>query len=131
MVTTVVVPESVLEEICTRAYVTPEEICGAVLRGKHIVMTNAAAPILRKRRFTFDPQEQLDIWTEWGGEGDLVIYHSHPASSSSPSVIDEQVIMDSPNVFFMIVSVRDRKASVYRAVGDSVHELVLVAGKEG
>lgn len=129
MVTSVKVPAAVLEEVCGRAYSSlDEEVCGAIIRGEHITLTNTIPQGHRHNMFALDPEEQLGFWRKWNGEGDLIIYHSHPNGSAFPSGSDMTAILGAPKAFFVIISVHEQKARVFQAVDGEVHELMLVAG---
>ena len=71
----------------------PREACG-LLPGQadmptwHVPMRNVADH--PQRRFAFDLDDQLAVWTamDHAGEDPIVVYHSHTASGPEPSGTD-------------------------------------------
>ncbi|WP_235037378.1 Mov34/MPN/PAD-1 family protein [Actinomadura sp. K4S16] len=90
----------------------PFEACGIVAGPagsgrpvRHVPMANASGD--RRRRFRFDPEEQLAVWREMDarGEDPVVVYHSHPRGGAYPSREDVRAAWD-PGVHYLIVSLR-------------------------
>lgn len=89
----------------------PVEACG-VLAGpvggeldEHIPMVNFE---YSRMAYQFDPEEQLRLWCrlDAAGRAPVVIYHSHTATSATPSRSDVRLAM-YPNIHYVIVSTRD------------------------
>ncbi|MCP1616619.1 proteasome lid subunit RPN8/RPN11 [Pseudomonas sp. SLBN-26] len=60
--------------------------------------------------FSFEPLQQLRVWREMNGRGEvpLVLYHSHTASRPYPSDTDVEYAAAFPEVFHLIVSTDPR-----------------------
>ena len=113
------IPYEVLEVIGLRAHANPtEEVCGVVIRGEHTPIKNIAKD--RDRRFRMDPGEQMDAWNTWKREGEMIVYHSHPRGSASPSREDQWVIARSEDITFLIYSVADKEFKAYRSTGIAI-----------
>lgn len=98
-------PAEALDEIWERAEAEDDEVCGAILRGQHRPMRNVA--VRPSVAYALDPAEQLRLWQEWGGQGDLVLYHSHPSSGSIElSGADREMVLRMPGVAFLVVTER-------------------------
>jgi proteasome lid subunit RPN8/RPN11 len=112
--------EYVRGSIKKRALSLPqEEICGIVLHGIDYTIDNIV-PILQKgRRFRMEPKRQMEIWNLWRRDGDIVVYHSHPTGRSEPSQQDKWVISRSPDVIFVIYSIKEDKFQAYRHSDDA------------
>lgn len=67
-----------------------------------------------------DPVQQMAVWDRWGRTGDLVIYHSHPSGTASPSDDDKWVISRSGDVTFIIFAVKTGWFKAYRFNGFSI-----------
>lgn len=68
--------------------------------------------------------DQLKVWADWGGQGDLIVYHSHPKSSSKPSRADVMNARD-PRIFYLIISVKYANHFFYRVDAGQVIEETL------
>lgn len=70
--------------------------------------------------------DQLEVWAEWGGKGELIVYHSHPTSAAKPSGEDIRLARD-PRVFYLIVSVKYANHFFYRVdAGEVIEETLFV-----
>lgn len=77
------------------------ETCGCVLRDMLIPMDNIhPSP---RSNFAFEGKRQLEVWTEWGGVGDLIVYHTHPRGTAFPSQTDIAAARD-PRIHYWIYS---------------------------
>lgn len=112
-----------LDKIIKRSLaLMPEESCGAILRGEDFPISNVS-PNDRTRTFQLDPVEQLGVWTNWGGKGDLMIYHSHPKGSPNPSRSDTEVMLANPNIVFLIFAPQTGWVGAYQAVGGFIRRV--------
>lgn len=128
MSASITIPSSVLEGIAARARAHPdEEICGAILRGEDIPVKNVAKH--PSRRFRMDPAAQMEVWTKWKREGDLVIYHSHPSATAEPSGDDKWVITRSPDITFVIFGVGSGWFRAYRFNGFAILNVEIESGE--
>jgi len=93
------------------------------MRGEHIPMVNTERPWVRHRKFKMDPETQLAVWNEWGGDGDLIVYHSHPTGTAFASELDRTVILQSPNLKFLIYAVVTGRFRAYQAIDGKVEEI--------
>lgn len=64
-----------------------------------------------EEHFSFDPQEQFDVFKKANASGLRLIacYHSHPLTPSRPSKEDIRLAYD-PNISYIIVSLADKLA---------------------
>ncbi|WP_433242464.1 Mov34/MPN/PAD-1 family protein [Actinomadura nitritigenes] len=120
------IPRGLLDAIVEHARAEhPYEACGIVAGpagtgrpARHVPMANTAGD--RRRRFRFDPDEQLAVWRDMDarGEDPVVVYHSHPTTAAVPSPSDIGGAWD-PSVHYLIVSTRDPVPEVraYRIKG--------------
>lgn len=127
MSVSITIPGSVLDMVAARARAYPdEEICGAILRGEDYPVDNVCKE--PSRRFRMDPEQQMLVWNEWKREGELVVYHSHPTGSVSPSPDDKWVMTRSPEVIFMIYGVRCDEFAAYRWNGFAIVSIKVERG---
>lgn len=100
------------------------ETCGVVLRDLHIPMANMHPR--STKNFAFDVNEQLKVWSDWGGIGDLIIYHSHPRGSAFPSRPDLIAARD-PRIHYLIYALRFNEEFLYRVdAGEVIREDLIV-----
>lgn len=67
-----------------------------------------------------DPKQQMEVWNKWRREGDLIVYHSHPFGTASPSDEDKWVIGRSPDVTFLIFAVKTGWFRAFRYNGFAI-----------
>lgn len=104
---------TVVDDLLVRMIATPrEEVCGVILRGRLIPMTNVHPDPYRG--YAFDSTEQLNVWADWGGvDGDLIVYHSHPNGRARPSRPDVAMAKDS-RIRYLILSVKYVELYLYK-----------------
>jgi proteasome lid subunit RPN8/RPN11 len=110
------IPQSAYNEMILHALKDkPLEACGylAGLNGEvtyAIPMKNIDES---HEHFSFDPQEQFDVFKKTQKEGLRLIgvYHSHPETPARPSEEDIRLAYD-PNVSYVIVSLADTEPDV-------------------
>jgi proteasome lid subunit RPN8/RPN11 len=121
----VILKRSLIDNLLVRAMESPyEEVCGVFLRGKHIPMLNVHPN--RRSNFAFDGERQLEVWAEWGGAGDLIIYHSHPRGTAKPSRTDIDAARDH-RIYYLILSVKYGELYLYRVdAGEVVEEELII-----
>ncbi|MFI8586301.1 M67 family metallopeptidase [Pseudonocardia alni] len=112
----------------------PREACGVIFGDGHrrqferlAELTNVASS---DRTFSFDPEEQLQLWHEEARRGriPLALWHSHPRSPPVPSATDELCMSMHPSLVHLIL--HDRQIRAYRWKGRRVisQDLVLLPG---
>lgn len=87
----------------------PLEACGLIAAGEHEAVARRVIPMRNQAAseawFSFDPREQLRVWTEMDRRNEhcRVLYHSHTASEAWPSRDDIAHAQD-PSLHYLIVS---------------------------
>lgn len=112
----ITIPKEAYEAMVSHAQKdNPIEACG-YLAGKEGVVSYAIA--MKNidesfEHFSFDPQEQFDVFKKVQKEGLRLIgvYHSHPLTPARPSIEDIKLAYD-PSVSYVIISLAGNEPDV-------------------
>ena len=102
------IPLTLLEKIERYSLNKPEEeSCGIILKNKNNLIFKPCENLAvdKKMAFYIDPFIMIN-------ESPLYIFHSHPISSSKPSVLDMK-ISDELCIPFLIYSIKDKDFFLY------------------